>query len=117
MGKVTIGVGRNLTDVGLSDAEITHLLHNDIDAAVSHALEIFPGWDGLPVEVQHVVVNMIFQLGRRGFNGFRRFISHVKCHNWPAAAEEVMSSRAAEQAPARFQRHADVFNSIDQVGS
>jgi lysozyme len=31
VGKLTIGVGRNLADMGISDAEATVLLQNDID--------------------------------------------------------------------------------------
>ena len=33
VGKLTIGVGRNLTDRGLSDDEIDYLLANDIKIA------------------------------------------------------------------------------------
>ena len=112
LGVTTIGVGRNLRDVGLRHSEVDVMLGNDIEVAISHALEIFPRWGSLPAPVQHVIVNMIFQLGRRGFNGFRRFISHVKCHNWPAAADELLDSAAARQAPARFERHAAVFHSL-----
>lgn len=117
VGTTTIGVGRNLTYVGLRQSEVDTMLRNDIHDAVSHALDIFPGWHELPEEAQHVVVNMIFQLGRRGFMKFRRFISKIKAHDWWGAADEAQNSLAAQQAPERFQRHADALKSIDQVGS
>ncbi|MFA6168950.1 MAG: hypothetical protein WC700_20155, partial [Gemmatimonadaceae bacterium] len=37
VGKLTIGVGRNLVDVGLRPKEIDFLLENDIDEAVACA--------------------------------------------------------------------------------
>ena len=108
-GKLTIGVGRNLTDVGLSEREARLLLDRDIEVAIGHALEVFPGFHDYPEDVRRVIVNMIFQLGRRGFNGFRRFISHVKNHAWDSAADEVLDSKAARQAPERFARHAQLL--------
>ena len=110
----TIGVGRNLDDVGLRHSEVDMMLDNDIEIAISHALEVFPRWDAIPEPVQHVIVNMLFQLGRRGFNGFRRFISHVKCEAWDSAAAELLDSKAANQTPSRFRRHADAVLSVRQ---
>ena len=40
----TIGVGRNLRDVGLSDDEIEYLLNNDIDRVEKQLDTYFPWW-------------------------------------------------------------------------
>lgn len=109
VGKTTIGVGRNLEDVGLRNSEVTFLLDNDIEEAVTHAMSVFPLWDTLPAGVQHVIVNMIFQLGAEGFRKFRKFISHVKRGDYSGAADEVLDSLAAKQAPERFLRHAQTL--------
>ena len=48
LGKLTIGVGRNLSDRGLSEGEIDLLLANDIAIAAEACGEIFgPGFVGL----------------------------------------------------------------------
>ena len=107
VGKMTIGVGRNLTDVGLAENEVDYLLDGDIERCIEHALEIFPSFRDLPDDVQHVIVNMLFQLGKRGFSQFLKFIGHIKAGEYSAAASEALDSRAARQAPARFERHAE----------
>lgn len=112
VGKVTIGVGRNLDDKGITHAEAAMLLHNDIEECVEHALEVFPAWDTMPEAAQHVVINMIFQLGAAGFRTFKVFIAHIRNCSWLGAAREVMNSKAARQTPARFQRHSDVLRSL-----
>lgn len=112
VGKVTIGVGRNLTDVGLSESEIHYLLENDVERAIEHALFMFPTFSSYPEDVQRVVVNVIFHLGVAGFNTFRRFISKIKSHSWDGAADELLNSKAARQTPERFKRHSDLLKSI-----
>ena len=112
VGKTTIGIGRNLDDKGISHAEAATLLHNDIEECVDHALRIIPGFDNLPEDAQHIIVNMIFQLGARGFQGFRRLIEAIHSHAWNAASHEVMNSKAARQCPERFRRHADTFSAL-----
>ena len=106
VGKQTIGVGRNLTDKGLSESEIRHLLENDIGECIAVALGIFPAWHRLPSDAQRVCVNMIFQLGAAGFRGFKKFIRAVKDGRWHDAAHEGMDSRAARQTPKGFGLHA-----------
>ena len=44
MGIETVGVGRNLRDVGLSDDEILYLLNNDIDRVEKQLDNYFPWW-------------------------------------------------------------------------
>ena len=47
-GKLTIGVGRNLSDVGISVDEAYYLLANDVKRAEAEAREIFADvWDEL----------------------------------------------------------------------
>jgi hypothetical protein len=46
MGKETVGIGRNLTDKGISREEAEHLARNDIAEACA-LLNQFPWYDGL----------------------------------------------------------------------
>lgn len=105
-------MGRNLTGKGLSEAEVDVLLDNDIEECIEHALDIFPGFHGIPEPVQHVIVNMLFQLGAAGFRKFRNFIAAVKFADWERAAAELLDSAAAKQAPARFERHSLAVKSV-----
>ena len=63
VGKVTIGVGRNLTDVGLSGNEIDILLKNDIDRAVADLDRELSWWRKLNEARQRVMIDLCFNLG------------------------------------------------------
>ena len=42
------------------------LFQEDVQKAISGCMNIYDNWDDLPQELQHVLVNMCFQLGKRG---------------------------------------------------
>ena len=70
-GKQTIGVGRNLEDVGLSDSEIDFLLENDIVRCVKEARMLVESFDVLSDSRQEVVLNIIVNFGAPGFGKFK----------------------------------------------
>jgi lysozyme len=76
----TIGVGRNLQTKGITQEEAMILLNNDIEEAIRDLEEtIFPEmYYVLPYQVRLVLVNMRFQMGPKGFRGFREMIRELK---------------------------------------
>ena len=106
-GKLTIGVGRNLEQRGITEAEARMLLNNDIAAAVSDLRAIFPGtddgsaFDDLPENVQRVIIDMHFNLGKTGFLSFKKMIKAVKAGDYPAAAREMRNSNWFHQVGKR----------------
>lgn len=95
-GKLTVGIGRNLTDRGLSEAECLYLCDNDIDAAV-RALTTYAWFADLDPVRQAVLVNMMFNLGALRFTGFRRLIDAGEHHQYSLAADEMLDSVWAQQ--------------------
>ena len=73
VGKLTIGVGRNLDDKGLSEDEIQYLFHNDVEE-VREILKNLDWYHRLYEPRKAVVINMMFNLGRTGFFQFRKMI-------------------------------------------
>jgi len=65
-GKITIGFGRNLTDVGISETEARNMLSVDISRAVSSLHHALPWAVGLPLAVHDVLANMTFNMGISG---------------------------------------------------
>ncbi|MBF0232286.1 MAG: lysozyme, partial [Desulfamplus sp.] len=59
-GKLTIGYGRNLDDVGISEQEAQYLLHRDINACEMDMNRIFDEFDSMPDSVKRVLINMRF---------------------------------------------------------
>lgn len=109
VGRATIGIGRNLTDVGLSGKEIEMLLENDIQRCMTDLDAMLPWWRDLDEVRQRVLLNMCFQLGIRGLTGFKTALSSVHAGNYDGAAEGMLESLWARQTPARAKRMADMM--------
>jgi lysozyme len=66
-GKLTIGVGRNLNDCGISQKEAYTLLENDIQSYEQQQLDEIPViYNALNEVRQSVLLNMCFNLGFEG---------------------------------------------------
>lgn len=109
VGKLTIGVGRNLDDRGLSADEIDLLLFNDVGLAVADLDRNAPWWRSLSEARQRGLANMCFNLGWPRLSGFKNMLASLKSGDFEAAAREALQSKWAEQVGARADRIAELF--------
>ena len=98
-GKLTIGVGRNIEDRGITEAEAMVMLENDIAGAradVDMLLEQFQidKWR-LNQARQNALINMAFNIGRRQLSGFKKMFAAIKDGNFDLAAAEMLDSKYA----------------------
>jgi lysozyme len=63
VGNLTIGVGRNLDDKGISEAEAEYLLTNDITEHLALLDKYLPWWSTLDEARQLALANLAFNLG------------------------------------------------------
>jgi lysozyme len=103
VGKWTVGVGRNLDDVGLSVDEVEYLLANDIKRTEADARQ-YPWFDALDETRKAVVLSMIFNLGPKGFAGFKNTIASIARGDYADAASRMLQSRWATQVGNRAVR-------------
>ena len=108
VGKLTIGIGRNLDDVGISRDEAIYLLKNDIQKVVADA-KTFPWYDGLNNSRKQVVLNMIFNLGLTRFSKFSNTISCISRGEYTEAAKEMLDSTWAKQVGKRATELAQIM--------
>ena len=104
VGKLTIGIGRNLEDRGISWAEAQFLLDNDIAIATADLDRNAPWWRNLSEGRQRALVNMAFNLGVPGLMRFEKMLSALERGEYDDAAREALDSRWARQVGARAQR-------------
>jgi lysozyme len=113
VGKMTIGVGRNLTDVGLSQVEALYLLENDIDRAIRDLVAVFPWFVSLDPVRQTVLINMAFNMGlgspTRGLRSFVRTLAAIERGDYEAAAAGMRASKWARQVKYRAERLATMM--------
>jgi len=69
-------------------------------------------WDGMPFEAKKIFINMLYNLGRSRFLGFKKMIAAAKAHNWPLAAAEAKNSKWYRQVKTRGERIVARLNSI-----
>ncbi len=128
-GKLTIGIGRNLDDVGISESEarlfecgnavkaLAHvkghgvtklqaesLFANDVVACERDLDRRLPWWRGLDDVRQRVLLNMCFNLGINRLLGFRNTLRMIERREYEDAAAGMLQSRWVRQVGARALR-------------
>lgn len=104
LGKLTIGVGRNLDNVGLHEDEITYLLSNDVDGVISNLNQMLPWWSQLSENRQLVLANMAFNMGVTKLLDFKNMLGFLKAGDYDNASQEMLNSRWAKQVGQRSNR-------------
>lgn len=99
--KLTIGIGRNLEDVGISEHEAEMLLKNDIDRATKQLLLSFPWVADLDSVRKAALINFTFNVGIGTVKKFVKAMSFLEAKEYDKAALEFLSSRWASQVGKR----------------
>ncbi len=109
VGKLTIGVGRNLDDDGISASESQIMLQNDILRVGVDLDQHLPWWRNLDNNRQNVLANMCFNLGINGLLEFKHFLGALLALNYELAYDEMISSKWATEVGGRATRLAAVI--------
>ena len=96
-GKLTIGVGKNIEDNGITLEEAEYLLQNDIAEARSQLLHAFPWMGELNDARISAMINFTFNVGIGTVKKFKNTLSCMQSGEWDKAADEMMDSRWARQ--------------------
>lgn len=101
VGKWTIGCGRNLSDIGITEDEADLMLMNDIDRSIYDLNFHLPWWQTLDPVRQMVMVDMTFNLGIFGLLTFKNMLAATKVGDYTEAARHLLQSKYAEQVGER----------------
>lgn len=99
-GKLTIGVGRNLDDKGITESEALYLLDNDIKETIKY-LETFAFWHNLNTPRRDALIDFCFNVGFGTFIKFKKMIQALEYGDYEKASEELLDSKYAEQVGER----------------
>ena len=99
-GKITIGYGRNLDDVGITQAEAHDMLELDISRTKAW-LSKFDWWDDLGYIRQAVLIDMGYNLGEARFKSFKKMIAAIAVGDYFEASQQMIESRWALQVHGR----------------
>ena len=112
VGKLTIGVGRNLDDKGISHDEAMALLDRDIAEHMALLDRELPWWQRMDETRQLVLANMAFNLGvgptpeqpDGKLLQFKNTLDHMARGEYDAAADGMAASVWAKQVGVRADR-------------
>lgn len=104
VGKLTVGYGRNLDDVGIRESEADFMLANDIQKVEREVTQKLPWTIGLDEARRAVFINMAFNMGITGLLGFKNTLTAASRGDWPAVAAGMRASKWAGQVGARAER-------------
>ena len=99
-GKTTIGVGRNLEDIGITEEEAELLLLNDIGRVKQELVNDQWYMDLDPVR-KAVIENMSFNLGYPTLKKFQNMIASISEGDYETASKEMLDSRWSKQVGQR----------------
>ena len=99
-GKLTIGVGRNLEDIGITEQEAELLLLNDI-GRVKQELVNDQWYMNLDPVRKAVIENMSFNLGYPTLKKFQNMIASISEGDYETASKEMLDSRWSKQVGQR----------------
>jgi lysozyme len=126
-GKLTIGIGRNLDDKpilaseqqklfgkvltqqqltetlnrGITKEQAELILSWDVLDAVADAKALLPNFAKLSEQRQFVIIDMAFNMGRRGLGTFRNTLRMINEGDYTQAAANMLKSKWAKQVKSR----------------
>ena len=109
--KLTIGVGRNLNDRGISEETAMQMLDEDINIVLGELQKAIPDFDNLDEIIQESLVDLAFNMGTPTLLKFKATLAALKGQQMCIASRELLDSRYARQVGQRAQTIADNIRS------
>jgi len=109
VGKLTIGIGRNLDDRGLSEDEVQLLFSNDVRIATEELERAFPWTRTLDPVRQAVLIDMSFNMGIPVLSQFKNTLGFIQRGEYERAAFAMLQSKWASQVGNRAVRLSEMI--------
>jgi GH24 family phage-related lysozyme (muramidase) len=114
LGLPTFGIGHLVLDsdpeygyeVGtpIKETRCNSAFDSDVQTVLSDCERLYPDFDDLPEEVQLIVANMMFNMGRPRLSKFKGMKRGVDSKDWNSAADEMVDSQWYRQVTKRADR-------------
>ena len=122
LGYPTFGIGHLVIDsdpeygqeVGtpVSEDRVIEAFDNDVQVVLADCERLYNDFNVLPEEVQLIIANMMFNMGRPRLSKFKGMKAGVDAQDWNKAADEMVDSRWYKQVTNRAQRLVDRMRAV-----
>lgn len=100
-GVWTIGTGKNLQELTITDEQAKVWLLDDVATAIRELDRAFHGWRNHSEARQNVLIELCFQLGAPRLAEFKKMWRCLALQDYAGAALELLASKYAGQVPKR----------------
>ena len=117
LGLETCGIGHLILEgepehgkpVGtvVEQERVNQLFKLDMAVTLDECKVLYNDFDDLPEECQHIIANMMFNMGRPRLSKFKGMKAGVDARDYDKAADEMVDSRWYTQVPNRARRLVD----------
>ena len=114
LGLPTFGIGHlvteddpehgQMTGTPVSEERVIEVFEKDVQITIDECKKLYDNWFDLPEEVQLILANMMFNMGRPRLSGFKKFNAAIANKEWQEASEEMIDSRWYRQVTNRAER-------------
>ena len=114
LGYATFGIGHLVIDsdpehgqeigTAVSKDRVIEAFNNDVQIVLSDCERLYNDFNVLPEEVQLIIANMMFNMGRPRLSKFKGMKAGVDAKDWNKAADEMIDSAWYRQVPNRAGR-------------
>tara|TARA_R100001163_G_C5064426_1_gene202031 strand:+ start:368 stop:814 length:447 start_codon:yes stop_codon:yes gene_type:complete len=114
LGLPTCGIGHLIKDTDpehglpigaeIPEERVNELFEEDLKITVDECKLIYDDFDDLPEEVQHIIANMMFNMGRPRLSRFHKMKQAVDSRDWQEASVQMEDSRWYKQVTNRAER-------------
>ena len=122
LGLPTCGIGHLIQstdpehglEVGtkIDEERVNELFDQDVEVTTNECRLLYNNFDDLPEEVQRIIANMMFNMGRPRLSRFHKMKQAVDSGDWSEAAAQMKDSRWYNQVTNRAQRLVDRMQNV-----
>ena len=91
------------------------LFDQDIAIVVKEVKTLVDDFDSIPEDIQHVLCNLLFNMGRPRLSKFKKFLAAINRSDWVDAGKELKDSRYYTQVTNRANRLIARLNSVGKT--
>ncbi len=117
IGKLTIGIGRNLDDRGITEEEIVFLFGTDVALVEKDLDKNLKWWRDMSEVRQRVLADMCFNLGITKLLTFKNTLEAMRTKRYGDAASGMLNSLWAKQVKGRAVRLANMMRTGEDYDS
>lgn len=115
-GKLTIGYGRNLEDVGIAEEEAEMLFLNDYNRARGNLRALLVSYgikeDDVNRDVFYALTDMMFNMGYSRMSQFKKLFSELKKGSYEGVAREMKDSKWYTQVGNRSKKLVEIVKNF-----